>query len=320
MRVEETIGQRIRARREMLELSQSQLGRYVGELLGREWPRQAVSAAERGKRSFTAAELVAFAFSLKTSVSRLLTPLAGVDVVELADDGPRLPRDDVLAAVLPRLTTASALDDMHDTLGRLRSNLAAVMDGAGLAADDVQLLSEQFLTASRIASATRVSQSTGEITDYDPELGEWVRRSDQQADRPIPVEEALEQPVATAIVTSDLGVLVGRRNDGKPPWTFIAGEVEPGESPADAAVREVKEETGLRVQLAEVIGERVHPKTGRTMIYIAATPTHGTDVFVGDEDELAEVRWVSLAEADELMAAYGIYGPVHEYLQRELSE
>jgi 8-oxo-dGTP pyrophosphatase MutT (NUDIX family) len=52
-------------------------------------------------------------------------------------------------------------------------------------------------------------------------------------------------PVVAAIVTSDVGVLVGRRNDGKPPWTFIAGKIEPGESPADAAVREVKEETGL---------------------------------------------------------------------------
>ena len=85
-------------------------------------------------------------------------------------------------------------------------------------------------------------------------------------------------------------------------------------------MREVKEETGLRVELAEVIGERVHPKTGRTMIYIAARPTHGTEVFVGDEDELAEVRWVSLAEADELMAAYGMFEPVHEYLAREIGE
>ena len=135
---------------------------------------------------------------------------------------------------------------------------------------------------------------------------------------PIPVEEALDQPVATAIVTSDLGVLVGRRNDGKPPWTFIAGEVEPGESPADAAIREVKEETGLRVQVADVIGERVHPRTGRQMIYIAATPTHGNDVIVGDEDELAEVKWASLAEADELMAAYGMFEPVHDYLAARL--
>jgi len=54
------------------------------------------------------------------------------------------------------------------------------------------------------------------------------------------------------------------------------------------------------------------------MIYLAARPVRGTDVFVGDEDELAEVRWVSLAEADELMAAYGMYEPVHEHLAREI--
>ena len=141
------------------------------------------------------------------------------------------------------------------------------------------------------------------------------------ATRPISVEETLEQqPVATAIVTSELGVLVGRRNDGKPPWTFISGEVEPGESPVDAAVREVKEETTLEVSAGEVIGERVHPRTGRTMIYLAAHPVRGTEVFVGDEDELAEVRWVSLAEADELMAEYGMFEPVHEYLAREIGE
>ena len=128
------------------------------------------------------------------------------------------------------------------------------------------------------------------------------------------------QPVVTAIVTSPLGVLVGHRHDGKPPWTFIAGEQEPGERIEDTAIREVKEETGLRVQAGEVIGQRVHPKTGRTMIYLIATPTHGTDVFVGDEEELAEVRWVSLAEADELMKTYGMFEPVHEHLARELGE
>ena len=58
-----------------------------------------------------------------------------------------------------------------------------------------------------------------------------------------------EQPVVAAIVICDRRVLVGRRNDGKPPWTFIAGEQEPGERPEDTAIREVKEEAGLRVQV-----------------------------------------------------------------------
>jgi excisionase family DNA binding protein len=122
------------------------------------------------------------------------------------------------------------------------------------------------------------------------------------------------QPVVAAIVTSERGVLVGKRNDGKPPWTFIAGEIEPGESPADAGVREVKEETGLQVEAGHEIGRCVHPATGRTMIYMAATPTHGTDIFVGDSDKLAEVRWATLLEVEQLMQPYGMFGPVHEYL------
>ncbi len=127
-----------------------------------------------------------------------------------------------------------------------------------------------------------------------------------------------QPPVVAAIVTSHLGVLGGRRNDGRPPWTFIAGEIEPGESQADAAVREVKEETGLLVRAAhQEIGRRVHPKTGRTLIYLACTPTEGTDVFVGDEDELAEVRWIPLAEVDDFLP--GMFRPVRQHLARVLA-
>jgi 8-oxo-dGTP diphosphatase len=124
------------------------------------------------------------------------------------------------------------------------------------------------------------------------------------------------RPVVAAVVTSAKGVLIGRRNDGTPPWTFIAGEIEPGERPEDAAEREVKEETGAEIRAGEVIGERDHPATGRHMIYLAAKPARATRLIVGDEAELAEVRWASLAEADELLP--GMFGPVREYLAREL--
>jgi 8-oxo-dGTP pyrophosphatase MutT (NUDIX family)/transcriptional regulator with XRE-family HTH domain len=127
-----------------------------------------------------------------------------------------------------------------------------------------------------------------------------------------------QQPVVATIVVCDRRVLVGRRNDGKPPWTFIAGEQEPGERPEDTAIREVKEETGLRVQVGHVVGERINPKTHRRMIYLTAHPTHGADAFVGDSDELAEVRWVDLAEVDDLLP--GMFRPVREYLAHELDE
>ena len=132
-----------------------------------------------------------------------------------------------------------------------------------------------------------------------------------------PADKPQRPAVITAIVTSDRGVLVGKRNDGKPPWTFIAGENEPMESPADTIIREVKEETGLRITAGRIIGERVHPKTGRHMVYVAAAPVGSTlNVFVGDEDELAEVRWVTLAEADELLP--GMFEPVREHLAQTI--
>jgi 8-oxo-dGTP pyrophosphatase MutT (NUDIX family) len=150
-------------------------------------------------------------------------------------------------------------------------------------------------------------------------LADQVRRGDIPPGESEAADIPVRQPVAAAIVTSARGVLLGRRNDGKPPWTFIAGEVEPFDNgPEPAAVREVKEETGIDVLAGRIIGERVHPRTGRTMIYIAASPTHSTRVFVGDEAELAEVRWVSLAEADELMP--DIFGPVREYLARTIGK
>lgn len=127
-------------------------------------------------------------------------------------------------------------------------------------------------------------------------------------------------PVVAAIVTSERGVLVGKRTDGRPPWTFIAGVIEFGESSADAAIREVREETGLVVTAAErEIGRRVHPETGRTMIYVACTPAGSTlGAIVGDEDELSEVRWVSADEANELLP--GMYEPVRNHIRTELAQ
>jgi 8-oxo-dGTP pyrophosphatase MutT (NUDIX family)/DNA-binding transcriptional regulator YhcF (GntR family) len=205
--------------------------------------------------------------------------------------------------------------------------------GAALGTIDsaIGLLRTLGLVETRQGAGMYVRQPPPERSEYDvvisrvDALAEEIRllqermRAVEQALPGEPSSVPEPQPVVAAIVTSHKGVLVARRQDSKPPWTFIAGEIEPGESPADAAVREVKEETGLQVTAGGVIGRRVHPKTKRTMVYMAATPTHGTDAFVGDEDELAEVRWVSLTEADELMGGT-IFEPVHEHLRRTLPE
>lgn len=173
-------------------------------------------------------------------------------------------------------------------------------------------LVERGYTYGQISDLTGIPRTTAYRWGRPPGAAEQEQPAPEPATAPEP------PAVVAAIVVSEHGALVGQRVDGKPPWTFIAGEIEPRESPTDAIEREVKEETGLMVKAADrPIGRRVHPKTGRTMIYLACQPTHGTDVFVGDTDELAAVRWVpSLRELDELLP--GMFEPVHDYLAGQL--
>lgn len=120
--------------------------------------------------------------------------------------------------------------------------------------------------------------------------------------------------VAAAIITSELGVLIERRHDGIPPWTFPAGEIEPGESAADTIRRRVPAETGLAVTTASKIGERIHPRTGRHMIYLAVT-VEGTNAVLGDPGDLAEVKWVSAEETRTLMA--DMFPPVRAFIDSQ---
>ncbi|MEV1175447.1 helix-turn-helix transcriptional regulator [Nonomuraea sp. NPDC049784] len=71
MRVEEAIGRQIARLRTERRLSLTELGEALGRYLDRPWSRQAVHQAERGQRSFTAAELTGLALALDTSIPAL---------------------------------------------------------------------------------------------------------------------------------------------------------------------------------------------------------------------------------------------------------
>ncbi|MFJ7780079.1 helix-turn-helix transcriptional regulator [Streptomyces yangpuensis] len=71
MQIEKVIGGNMRRIREQRGLSQTDLGTAVGQHIGRSWSRQAVSAAEQGRRSFTASDLLALSLTLDVSVPEL---------------------------------------------------------------------------------------------------------------------------------------------------------------------------------------------------------------------------------------------------------
>lgn len=146
------------------------------------------------------------------------------------------------------------------------------------------------------------------------------RRFDEEKAPVTDPTQPVQRSVVAAVLTSHLGMLVTWRSDKTPPAGFLSGEIEPGESPADAMIRECKEEAGLRVRAGVIVAERDHPRTGRHMIYVSGEPVSDADVFVGDEEELTAVRWVSLAEAEEAFKPFGgIYSPVREHLAQVLS-
>jgi len=126
-----------------------------------------------------------------------------------------------------------------------------------------------------------------------------------------PVEEPV---IAAAVVVSGGRVLMIRRSvaEGELSRQFPAGKVEPSESSAEAAVREAYEETGVAVRATRSLGQRVHPVTGRTVVYMACELVAGC-AQVMDDREVAEVAWCARAELAERVP-YPLFEPVQVYL------
>lgn len=85
-------------------------------------------------------------------------------------------------------------------------------------------------------------------------------------------------------------------------WTLPKGHIQPGEHPLVAAVREVKEETGLAVRLGPPLPALAYPlPDDRTKLvrFWAAMPLEGqpdTPMPI-DADEVDRVEWVDAADA-----------------------
>jgi 8-oxo-dGTP diphosphatase len=125
-------------------------------------------------------------------------------------------------------------------------------------------------------------------------------------------------PIAAAIIVKDGRVLLVQRRvkEGSLSWQFPAGEVEAGETASQAAVRETQEETGLTVTEKKILGERIHPNTGRTMIYVACDAIEG-DARVVDDEELTDIAWSKRDQLTEYVP-YGFYPAVQDYLEATL--
>ena len=101
--------------------------------------------------------------------------------------------------------------------------------------------------------------------------------------------------IVTAAILEDRGrVLITRRRDDcrhAGLWEFPGGKLEPGESPSEALVRELREELGLPVTVGEIFDVVYHRYDWGPLLLLAyrCQPRH---LHIRNL-EVAEHRWVA---------------------------
>ena len=110
-------------------------------------------------------------------------------------------------------------------------------------------------------------------------------------------------PCVGAVIRDDAGrllMILRGHEPGQGLWSIPGGRIEPGETPEQAVVREVREETGLDVSCGPLLGTAELPGLNGAIADIRdyrAFIEPGSAGLATAGDDAADVRWVSEAEA-----------------------
>jgi 8-oxo-dGTP pyrophosphatase MutT (NUDIX family) len=117
-----------------------------------------------------------------------------------------------------------------------------------------------------------------------------------------------------------------RPNGRERVWALPKGRIDEGESAAEAAVREVREETGVEGRVVEKLGDVRYVYTARwkggerifkvvSFFLLRWRSGRIGDLPPGMEVEVAEARWLPLEDAPRLLA----YGGEREMAKKAIS-
>lgn len=234
------------------------------------------------------------------------------NVVKCRPPANRAPRADEMETCRPYLMTqiAAVRPKVLVTLGStaLRDLLGPGLDlkaarGKSLAFEDIPVLPTYHPAA--ILYNRRLEAALRNDLRKAARLGA-AKRTRIRSARPRSGKPTKPTASSGAVIMSPEGRILLLRRADEDIWCLPKGTVEPGETLEDTAIREVREETGLRVKLLRPLLE-VHysfywPPAGanydKTVAYFLAEPVGGRfDPEIGFD----EGRWVSRAEAMRLL-------------------
>lgn len=145
-------------------------------------------------------------------------------------------------------------------------------------------------------------------------MSEYVRRLRERVGH-----DLLFWPAVACLIRDGDGRFLFVRNvEGR--WTFPAGAVDPGETPAEAVRRETREEASVEIEPLRIVGVfggypdfRITYPNGDEAAWV--TTLFEARIVQGvpepGDDETAEVRWVALEDA----FALGIHASTRHMLE-----